>query len=348
MIRKTIQIGNCVFGTDNSSFIIAEVGSNHNQDFDTALRLIDAAADAGVDAVKFQTFRAADHYSKKAPDFKYLEGQNTYDLIESLEIDRDWHGPLQEYSKKRGVEFFSSPCDNDAIDELTELDVPAYKVASFDLPDTSLIKRMARAGKPVILSTGMATMEDVGRAVEACKSVGNDQVVLLQCTSLYPAPTNLSNLHAMATMASEFDCLVGYSDHTIGDHISIAAIAMGACMIEKHFTLDREMDGPDHPFAINPAELKVMVSRIRDVEAGLGDGIKAGPREEEKEMFEKGRRSLHSRTSISAGQVVTEDMLIAKRPGYGLPPFEVEKLIGRVAKVNIEADQWISWDMFNI
>lgn len=345
MSAKHIQIGKRSVGDGASSFVVAEVGSNHNQDFDTARRLIDAAAEAGAAAVKFQTFRAAEHYSRKTPGFAYLDDRDTFSLIESLELNRDWHGPLKEHAEACGVEFFSSPCDADAVSELASLDVPAYKVASFDLPDTGLIEHMAKTGKPVILSTGMADMDDIRRGVEACRAVGNDQIVLLQCTSLYPAPAHLSNLRAMETMRHTFDCLVGYSDHTLGDHVTIAAVTRGACLIEKHFTLDRDQPGPDHPFAINPAELTEMVRRIRDVEAAIGDGVKDGPRSEEREMYEKGRRSLHARRNISAGERIAEDMLTVKRPGYGISPHEAKKVIGSIAKVDIKADQWITWDM---
>ncbi|MCE2510433.1 MAG: N-acetylneuraminate synthase family protein [Alphaproteobacteria bacterium] len=342
---KHIQVGNRAVGDGAPCFIVAEVGSNHNQDFDMARRLIDAAAKAGADAVKFQTFRAAEHYSRKTPGFSYLESQDTFSLIKSLELNRDWHAPLKQHAETCGIEFFSSPCDAEAIAELERLGAPAYKVASFDLPDTGLINRMATTGKPVILSTGMADMDDVRRGVEACKAAKNDQIVLLQCTSLYPAPAELTNLRAMETLRDAFDCLVGYSDHTRGDHITIAAVTRGACLVEKHFTLDRNQPGPDHPFAIHPDELADMVHRVREVEAAIGDGIKAGPRDEEREMYEKGRRSLHASRDIAAGESIAKDMLTVKRPGYGIPPHEAEKVIGCVAKVDIKADQWITWDM---
>jgi sialic acid synthase SpsE len=342
---KLISIAGREIGPGRPCYVIAEIGSNHNHDFDQAKLLIDKAAAAGVDAVKFQTFRARDHYSKRSPGFGYLDGIDTFALIESLELDRAWQAPLKQHAEDLGVDFFSSPCDAEAIEELAALDVPAYKVASFDLPDTDLIGLMAKTGKPVILSTGMATMDDMRRAIDTCHDHGNDQVALLQCTSLYPAPAALSNLAAMSAMAEAFDVVVGYSDHTNGDHVSLAAVARGACIIEKHFTLDRSLPGPDHKFAIEPDELATMMMRLRDVEAALGDGEKNGPRPEEAEMFEKGRRSLHARVDIAKGDKITNDMLCIKRPGLGIEPHGRTEVTGQTAGVDIAADQWITWDM---
>jgi sialic acid synthase SpsE len=340
-----LDIGGRKVGDGHPCFVIAEIGSNHNQDFDLACKMIDAAAQSGVDAVKFQTFRASSHYSKKSPSFGYLNGVNTHDLIRSLELDRSWQADLKRHAEKCGVIFFSSPCDSEAILGLASLDVPAYKVASFDLTDDVLISEMAALGKPLILSTGMATWADIQFAVDASRFVKNYQLILLQCTSLYPAPVRLSNLNAMASMRSVFGTLVGYSDHTMGEHISLAAVTMGACVIEKHFTLDRALPGPDHAFAIEPQEMLDLIKKIRDIEAAFGDGIKNGPRHEELEMAEKGRRSLHARVPISAGQVINEGMLVAKRPGLGISPMLKANVIGRVARENIDEDQWITWDM---
>ena len=345
MSAMEIRIGKRRVGEGSACFVIAEIGSNHNHDFDLARRLIDAAAAGGVDAVKFQTFRASQHYSRKTPGFAYLDNTDTYELIRSLELDRTWHGPLKSHAESQELEFLSSPCDPEAVAELHALGMAAYKVASFDLPDTGLIQLMARTGQPVILSTGMADWMDIQRGVDACRDAGNDQVVLLQCTSLYPAPANLSNLRAMDAMRLAFGCIVGYSDHTLGDHVPLAAVTLGARVIEKHFTLDRQLPGPDHAFAIEPDELKMMMQRLRDVESALGDGVKAGPRAAEIEMFEKGRRSIHARTVIAKGTVITDEMLIVKRPGLGIPPALRAHVVGRTARRDIEADQWITWEM---
>jgi sialic acid synthase SpsE len=341
---KTVDLGSRKIGDGQPCFVIAEIGSNHNQDLDLAYKMIDAAALSGVDAVKFQTFRAVDHYSTKTPGFDYLDNADTHELIRSLELNRSWQEKLKKHAEEYGLVFFSSPCDSDAIAGLSKLDVPIYKVASFDLPDDTLISEIASTGKPVIMSTGMATLMEIQLAINAAHKVGNDKVILLQCTSLYPAPPHLSNLKAMLSMRIAFDKLVGYSDHTLGGHIILAAVAMGASVIEKHFTTDRNLPGPDHIFAIEPQEMTDLMKQIRDVEAGLGDGLKTGPRTEELEMFEKGRRSLHARTFIQAGQVIEKAMLVTKRPGLGIPPGLSEYVIGRVAQRNIEADEWITWD----
>lgn len=342
---QTVKIGDRLVGDGQPCFVIAEIGSNHNQDFDLARRMIDGAAKSGADAVKFQTFSADNHYSKFTPGFSYLNNTDTHSLIKALELDRTWHSQLKRHSEEQGMVFFSSPCDSDAIASLAALDIDTYKVASFDLTDTHLIAEMAAIGKPLILSTGMATWGDIQLAVDAAAGQGNQDVVLLQCTSLYPAPANLSNLRAMSTMRQAFGKLVGYSDHTLGDHIALAAVAMGACMIERHFTLDRTLPGPDHAFAIEPAEMSEMMSRLREIESAVGDGLKNGPREEEREMAEKGRRSLYARVLIPAGTRISAEMLTIKRPGLGIHPSLEGQVIGRVARTDIEADRWITWDM---
>jgi len=345
MSEIVFDIGRRKVGDRQPCFVIAEIGSNHNQSLDLAYEHIDAAIYAGADAVKFQTFRASQHYSRFTPGFSYLNNQDTWSLIRSLEINREWHTLLKQYAESKGVEFFSSPCDVEAIDELAALDVCAYKVASFDLPDSGLIAHMAKNTKPVILSTGMADMRDIQAGVEACRSIGNERIVLLQCTSLYPAPAGLSNLAAMRTMRESFGVLTGYSDHTQGDHIPLAAVALGACMIEKHFTLSRKLPGPDHSFGIEPSELKEMVRKLREIEMAMGDGIKNGPRLEEQEMYEKGRRSLHAARDINAGEKIGEEDLIVKRPGLGVSPRERNLVVGRMARESIPADHWISWNM---
>ena len=339
-----MTVGNRTIGDGHPAFVVAEIGSNHDGSLEKALNLIDMSADAGVDAVKFQTFRAAQHYSRRAPGFSYLNGQDTYSLIQSVELDRTWQATLQRHAADRGVEFFSSPCDVEAVIELHDLNVPIFKVASFDITDTLLIRSIANTGKPLVLSTGMANWADIQTALSAAETAGNDCVVLLQCTSLYPAPSHLANLRAMASMRAAFGKLVGYSDHTLGDQMALAAVALGARFIEKHVTLDRTLPGPDHPFAMEPSELKTMMQRIRDVESGLGDGTKSGPHAEEREMADKGRRSLHARVNIASGSVITDDMLVVKRPGLGIAPVLREHVIGRRAARMIEQDEWITWD----
>lgn len=336
-----IDINNIKIGEGCPVYIIAEVGSNHNQDFNIAIDMIDKAKEAGCDAVKFQTFKAKEHYSKYTPVHSRYD-KNIHELIKELEIDRGWHKRLKEYCDKIKIDFFTSPCDYSSIDEMVALGANLLKVASFDLTDIKLIEYMAKTNLPIILSTGLATLSDIENAVNSCRKAENENIALLQCTSLYPAPAHLSNLKAMNTLKHAFNCVVGYSDHTTGDHISVAAVAMGAKIIEKHYTLDRNMQGPDHPFAMEPKELKEMVLKIRETEASLGDGVKNGPREEEKENFNL-RRSLIAKKDIKKGKKITDGDIVIKRPGYGILPQFYDIMIGREAKADIKADEWITW-----
>ena len=344
MIKDGFNVGQKKVGHEQRCYVIAEIGSNHNQDFDLACEHIEAAAESGADAVKFQTFKASSHYSTKSPSFSYLDKQDTHTLIKSLELNRSWQKDLMKKAKACGVHFFSSPCDSDAINSLVQINTPIYKVASFDLPDLELITEMASHAKPLIFSTGMATWQDIQLAINAAAGVDNFEIALLQCTSLYPAPPGLSNLRAMKSMRQAFGLPVGYSDHTEGDHISLAAISMGACILEKHFTLDKNLPGPDHSFAMEPKEWKEMVNKIRDIEVGMGDGLKNGPRPEEFEMAEKGRRSVHASVPIKKGETITREMLMVKRPGLGISPHFINQIIGRKAKTDLDQDTWIVWD----
>ncbi|MEM9680415.1 MAG: N-acetylneuraminate synthase family protein [Bacteroidota bacterium] len=330
-------------GQSHPTYLIAEIGSNHNGSFDQACEMIEVAADAGVDAVKFQTFKAKNHYSKNTPGIS-LYNKGIYELIEELEIDRSWHTKLAALSKKVGVDFLDSPCDFEAVDLAIKVDMPLMKVASFDMVDVRLIDRISKTGKGVIFSTGMANMSEIETAVNICRKNNNEHIIILQCTSIYPAPVHLSNLNAMETVKRAFGVLVGYSDHTLGDHIACAAVSMGAEVIEKHFTLDRDLEGPDHAFAIEPQELGDMVSKIRDIELGMGDGIKNGPRPEEMEFYEKARRSIIAKRNISKGEAINNDNIIIKRPGNGIHPSYLDVIIGRIATKNIKIDTPITWD----
>ena len=345
VISPSFQIGSDQVGAGFPTYVIAEIGSNHNQSFDLACQSIEAAAIGGANAVKFQSFKADSHYSKYSPGFSYLDNQSTYNLIKSLELNQTWHDDLMKCAADNGVTFFSSPCDIQSVENLSKLNTLAYKVASFDLLDEQLVSHIASKGKPVILSTGMADLGEIQFAINAVKAQRNHQIALLQCTSLYPAPVSLSNLKAMLTLQQAFGVVCGYSDHTLGTHIALAAVARGASIIEKHFTLDRSLPGPDHQFAIEPSEFKQMMIHIRDVEDSIGSGLKAGPRLQELEMAQKGRRSIHAMTSIQEGQVITDNMICVKRPGLGISPIHRQLVVGRKALTNIEPDQWITWEM---
>jgi len=332
----------------NQTFIIAEAGSNHNHDLDMAMELIDVAAEAKADAVKFQTYSADTLYSKKTPEFSYLKGQKVHDLIKSIELPRDWQQELAEYADKKGITFLSTPFDYAAVDELDEIGVPAFKFASFEITDLELLKYAASKQKPMIISTGMADLDEIEDAINAVRSVRNDDIVLLHCNSLYPTPPEVVNLRAMETMREAFNLPVGFSDHTLGIHISLAAVAMGACVIEKHFTLDRSLPGPDHSFAIEPDELKEMVRCVREIDKAKGSGIKERSELEDAEMYDKARRSVHAKVDIPIGTVITREMLVVKRPGYGIKPKFVDTVVGREAVKEIEEEDWITWDIISI
>lgn len=342
--KMSIKLKGRFVGDDESTFIIAEAGANHNRDMGIAKNLIDIASEAKADAVKFQTYSADTLYSRKTPDFTYLKG-NVYEIIKSIELPREWQQELAEYADKKGILFLSTPFDYAAVDELDDIGVPAFKFASFEIVDIELLKYAASKQKPMIISTGMANLGEIEDALNAIRSTGNNNVILLHCNSLYPTPLEVVNLRAMETMREAFKLPVGFSDHTLGIYISLAAVAMGACIIEKHFTLYRSLLGPDHSFAIEPDELKELVSGIKMIDAAKGDGIKQRCSLEDDEMYQKGRRSIIANCDILAGTVITKDMLVVKRPGYGISPKFINIVVGRTARVSIEKDDWIIWEM---
>jgi sialic acid synthase SpsE len=345
----TIEIGGRPVGDGHPSYVIAEAGSNHNRDLDLARRLIDTAVAAGADAVKFQTFSGKSLYSTKAPRFDYLEGVSDKppaELLEDLALPRDWQPLLADHARGQGIEFLSSPFDRDAVDELDQLGVAAFKVASFELVDLPLIQYMGKFGRPIVMSTGMATMGEIEEALDAARAGGTDQLCVLQCASLYPAPPSTMNLRSVATLKAAFGIPVGLSDHTLGIHVAPAAVALGANLVEKHFTMDRTLPGPDHSFAIEPDDLVGLVQHIREVEDALGDGVKRGPTAEEaKEMYAKARRSVVAASDIKAGTRITREMLTVKRPGFGVKPKFIDALVGRIAAIDIEEDEVITWEM---
>ena len=344
---ESFEIAGRRVGGSSPAYVIAEAGANHNRDLGIARELIDVAADAGADAVKFQTYTGKDIYSSKTPRFEYLKDERSpQELLDAIALPREWQPELADYARARGITFFSSPFDTAAVDSLAELGVPAIKIASFEIVDVHLIRYAAEVGVPMIISTGMATYGEIEDALEAVAGAGNDRLALLRCASVYPAPPEIMNLRAMETMRSAFGVPVGLSDHTHGIAVAAGAAALGAELIEKHFTLDRTMEGPDHPFAIEPDELKALVQSVREVEQALGSGRLEGPSEAEQgEMYELARRSVVAATDIPAGTEITREMLRVKRPGFGVPPKHLDLLVGRVAKRDIEADDVLTWEM---
>ena len=344
--QRTFEIGGRRVGPGEPVYVIAEAGANHNRDLGLARELIDAAAASGADAVKFQTYTGA-LYSAKTPRFEYLQdGRSPSELLEAISLPRDWQPELAAHARTRGIAFFSTPFDHDAVDSLAAVGVPAMKIASFELVDLPLIRHAASVGVPVILSAGMATYGEIEDALGAVREGGGREVALLRCASVYPAPAELMNLRAMATMRDAFGVPVGLSDHTTGIAIPTAAAALGAELIEKHFTLSRKLEGPDHPFALEPEELRAMVAAVRDVEVSLGSGRLEGPSEAESvEMYGLARSSLHAATEIRATTAITRDMLTVKRPGHGIKPKHIDLVVGRTARIDIEVDDAITWDM---
>jgi len=348
---KTIKIGKREIGEGFPCFVIAEAGSNHNRQLDQAFKLIDVAAAAGADAVKFQTYSAETIYSQKTPTPEYLKKKNLsgkdeslWEIIKRIEMPREWHPKLKNYCAKQGIIFMSTPFDLKAVDELEEVNIPAYKIASFEITHLPLLEKCAKTRKPIILSTGMADLSDIETALEVITKAGNKQVALLHCAINYPPKYQDIHLRAMDTMHQAFDVPIGFSDHTLGITVDIAAAARGACIIEKHFTLDRKLSGPDHPFALEPDELKAMVEAIRQTEQSLGSSVKKRTAAEE-ELYKLARRSLVAACNISKGTKITRKMLEVKRPGYGIPTKLMDVVIGRTAKINIEEDDILTWEM---
>ena len=348
-MQPEIRIGNRTIGPRYPVYIIAEAGSNHDRKLDQAKKLVDVAAEAGADAVKFQTFQAERIVTGAPGKSKYLEkltrpGQTMRDLFRDLELPREWHAELADYAMRQGIDFLSTPFDEGAVDLLDDVGVKAFKIASFELWHLPLLQHTARKGKPLLLSTGMAKLGDIEDALEAIRAAGNDQVALLHCAISYPVAFENINLRAMETMHQAFQVPVGFSDHSPGITAPIAAAALGACLIEKHFTLDRTLPGPDHPFALEPKELKAMVRAIRETEQALGSPIKTYTPAEEEYLL-RGRRSIHAITDIPKGTVITRDMVAILRPGTGLLPKFLDIVVGRRAAVDIAADQPITWEI---
>lgn len=326
-------------------FIIAEAGVNHNGDITLAKQLIEQAADAGADAVKFQTYKTENLVCKTAAKAAYQfgttdENESQYDMLKKLELTKVMHEVLIGYSRQIGIQFLSTPFDTDSIDLLSGYQLETYKIPSGEITNYPYLKKIACLHKRVILSTGMSTMEEIEAAVQLLQQNGVGSITLLHCTTEYPAPMEEVNLRAMAAMHHRFGLPVGYSDHTRGIEISIAAAAMGAVVIEKHFTLNRDLEGPDHKASLEPAELKAMVSAIRNVEKALGNGIKqVTPSEKDNRIV--ARKSIVASKSIAAGEIFSEENLTVKRPGTGITPMRWDQVLGLRAKREFMADELI-------
>lgn len=335
------------------TLIIAEAGVNHNGSIALAKELVDAAADSGADYVKFQTFNAEKLVTRTASKASYQSNNTTLgndsqlEMLRNLELSYDDFLELSEYCIKKGVGFLSTPFDLDAIDFLDSL-IPFFKVPSGEITNYPYLKKIAQKGKPVILSTGMCTVGDIKNALSALESNGIErkEISVLHCNTEYPTPMKDVNLLAMLSIKKDFNVNVGYSDHTLGIEIPIAAVALGAQIVEKHFTLDKTMEGPDHKASLNPSELKEMVTAIRNIEVALGNGNK-DPSDSELQNIMIARKSIVASKYIKKGELFSNENLTAKRPGNGMSPMSWEQIIGKVSKKNYELDDLIEEDDLN-
>lgn len=328
-----------------SVFIIAEAGVNHNGSLDLAKGLVVAAKDSGADCVKFQTFKAGNLVSKSAKKADYQtenigSNESQYDMLKKLELTQDEFIELKEFCDQIGIEFMSTAFDLESIDFLNDIDMNSWKIPSGEITNLPYLMKIAKLNKPLILSTGMSTMDDIGQAVKVLREYSQSDITVLHCTTEYPTPYEEVNLNAMKTIQQEFDVEVGYSDHTKGIEVPIAAVALGAKVIEKHFTLDRNMEGPDHKASLEPSELKAMVTAIRHIEASMGSSEKA-PTESEIKNIAVVRKSIVASRKIKQGEVFSEDNLMVKRPGEGISPMRWFDVIGKVAGRDFEEEEYI-------
>ncbi|MGB2728973.1 MAG: N-acetylneuraminate synthase family protein [Halobacteriota archaeon] len=334
---KTVKIGNRIVGGDGLCYIIAEAGSNHNGSLEQAKKLIDVAAEAKADAVKFQLFKAE----------RLSADKEIHELLKKFEFRREWVKELSEYAKGKSIMFLATPFDTEAVDLLGKIDIPVFKVASGDLTNLPLIEYIAEKGKSIILSVGLGSLDEIRETLNVIYSTGNENVALLHCVASYPTKPEEVNLKVIKTLKQRFELPVGFSDHTMEVSIPIGAVALGANIIEKHFTIDRKLEGPDHPYALEPEELKILVKGIRDVEKALGSGIKNIVDSEMQGLVE-GRRSIFAKVNISEGTTITKDMLSILRPARGIAPKYIDNIIGKKVKKDIKAYESITWDKIEI
>lgn len=346
-MNKEIKIGSHIISKDSPTFIVAEMSANHNMDYSRAVEIIKAAKEAGADAVKIQTYTADTiTLDSDAPYFQITQGTlwdgiTLHKLYETAYTPWEWQAKLKETAEGMGLEFFSSPFDFSSVDFLEGLQVPAYKVASFEITDIPLIRKIAGLGKPVIMATGVARLSDIELAVRTCREAGNEDVILLKCTSAYPTPYKDVNLRTMPSMGETFDCITGLSDHTMGGAVAGAAVALGAKVVEKHLTLRRADGGPDSAFSMEPEEFKAMVDNIRIIEQSLGRvtyDLTPGQAKEREHS-----RSLFIAQDMKAGEVLTPENLRSVRPANGLHTMYYEELLGKKVTSDVKAGTPMSW-----
>jgi pseudaminic acid synthase len=346
-----IKIGSRKLGPGNPSFIIGELSCNHNGDYQLAVDSVKAMHAAGVDCLKLQTAKPSSiTIDSKKSDFiigggTLWDNKSLFELYTEVYTPWEWHKPLQELAHSLGMEFFSSPFDHDAVEFLEDLNVPAYKIASFEITDIPLIEHAASKGKPIIMSTGVAREQDIAEAVEACRRMGNEQIILLKCTSSYPTPLEEVNLNTIPLIREKFGVQVGLSDHTMGYVVPMGAVALGATLIEKHFIMDRQIGGPDSAFSMEPSEFEQMVKNVRDVEKALGIAtLELSPKSAKNRDF---ARSLYIVEDIKSGEVLNKNNVRSIRPGFGLAPKHLNEILGKKAKNNLEKGTPLSWNLID-
>lgn len=350
-MKNKIVIDNKIISDQSSTYVIAEMSGNHNMDFERAKAIVDAAKYAGADAIKLQTY-TADTITLDCNNEFFMtkkgglwEGMTLHELYSKAYTPWEWHSELKEYANGIGIDLFSSPFDLSAVDFLEDMQVPAYKIASYEINDIPLIRKVARTGKPVIISTGIAYLEDIDLAVRTCREEGNDNIILLKCVSAYPAPFDGMNLRSIETLKRTFGCIVGLSDHTLGTEIAVASVAMGAKVVEKHLTLKRSDGGVDSAFSMEVEEFKEMVSQIRNVEKALGS--EQYVLDEKVKASRKGSRSLFVVKDIKAGETITEENVRSIRPGIGMHTKYYESILGRKVRVDLQKGTPMSWEVID-
>lgn len=347
MHMKKIKIGNKEVYSGSEPFIIAEIGSNHNGDMDLARKMIDAAIESGADAVKFQSWTPTSLIAKEEYDRnqKYNDSPKKHfgslkEMVEKYYLREDQHKELKEYCDKKSIIFSSSAFSNEEVDLLDSLGVPFFKVASMDVNNLALLSHLATKKKPVVLSTGMATLAEIDTAVKTLRAGGCEDIILLHCVAIYPPQYEDINLRNITMMQQTFDLPVGFSDHTMGTSIPLASVALGACVIEKHFTTDKDLPGWDHEISANPEEMRIICRESKNIVRSLGSFARTVSQAEEQKKL-KFRRSIVVRRSLKAGQVLQKEDLTSKRPGTGIPPDMMDSLVGRTLKVDIREDELI-------
>ena len=350
-MNKEFKIGTRTISPTSPTFIVAEISANHNQDFHRAVEIVHAAKEAGADAIKLQTYTAdtitidCDDPCFQINEGTIWDGTTLYKLYQEAYTPWNWQPKLMEEANKLGMECFSSPFDFSSVDFLEEMNVPAYKIASYEINDIPLIRKIAKLHKPMIFATGIAYPEDIERALAVCKEEGNEDILLLKCVSSYPTPYEAVNLNVIPTLAKTYDCIAGISDHTMGTIVSAGAVALGAKMIEKHFTLRRADGGPDSAFSMEPEEFAKMVSEVRILEKALGSSEYILT--DTQVLEHGGSRSLFVVKDIAAGEILTPENIRSIRPGCGLHTMHYEEILGKRAKLDLKKGTPLSWELID-